>query len=62
MFTAETSSHNEVCTRQVNEEENHSVLVVERHPLPQQVDQGVGVGRQSHHQLETVHGDADDIG
>ena len=46
----------------MNEEENHSVLVVERHPLPQQVDQGVGVGRQSHHQLETVHGDADDIG
>ena len=46
----------------MNQEENHSVLVVERHPLPEEVDQRVGVCRQPDQQLETVDRDADHIG
>ena len=54
-------AHKEVSTGEVDEEENHSVFVVERQPLPQQVDQGVKVDCQTHHQLHGVDCDADNI-
>ena len=45
----------------MNEEENHSVFVVSCHPLPQQVDQRVGVDGQTNHHLHGVDCDADNI-
>ena len=55
-------THNEVCTREVDEEQHHPVLVVEDQPLPEQVEEGAEVGHQTHHQLNTVHRYRDDIG
>ena len=55
-------AHKEVSTGEVDEEENHSVFVVERHPLPQQVDQRVGVDCQTNQELHAVDCYANNIG
>ena len=38
----------EVRDGEMDEEEDHPVLVLLKQPLPQQVEQGVAIGRQSH--------------
>ena len=55
-------AHKEISTGEVDEEENHSVFVVESHPLPQQVDQGVRVDSQTNHQLHAVDCYANNVG
>ena len=57
-----TRTHTKVSTCEVDEKEDHPVLVVQHQPLPQQVHQGVAVGCETNNQLGRVEGDGDHIG
>ena len=55
-------SYTKISTSEVDEKEDHPVLVVQHQPLPQQVHQGVAVGCEPNNQLGRVEGDGDHIG
>ena len=55
-------TYTKVSTSKMDEQENHSVVVVKYNPLLDQVDQRPDVGTKTYNELDTVHSDRDYIG